>query len=60
LIFDGINKRIILTTTTTSASEIWSKWVEWLQGGSSNGGLSDKDREHLLKTATNVINASII
>lgn len=30
MIFDGTNSRIILTTTTISSSEIWSRWCDWL------------------------------
>jgi len=29
MIFDPVNKRIILSTTTISAEEIWSRWVDW-------------------------------
>ena len=36
MIFDGPNKRIILTSTTTSASEIWSEWVKWLSDDLTN------------------------
>ena len=34
--FDGANKRIVLTTTTVSASEIWSRYMEWLSADSDN------------------------
>lgn len=34
--FDGANKRIVLTTTTVSASEIWSRYMEWLSTDSDN------------------------
>ena len=34
--FDGANKRIVLTTTTVSASEIWSRYMEWLSVDSDN------------------------
>lgn len=27
--FDGTNKRIILDTTSVTAAEIWSRWVDW-------------------------------
>ena len=30
MIFDPANKRIILSTVTVSASEIWSRWVDWV------------------------------
>lgn len=36
MIFDGATKRIILTTTTISASQIWSAWVDWLSGDVAN------------------------
>lgn len=36
MIFDGINKRIILTSNYTTASEIWSAWVKWLSDDSTN------------------------
>ena len=34
--FDGANKRIVLTTATVSASEIWSRYMEWLSADSDN------------------------
>ena len=34
--FDGANKRIVLTTTMVSASEIWSRYMEWLSTDSDN------------------------
>lgn len=30
MIFDGINKRIILEESTISSSTLWSEWVRWL------------------------------
>lgn len=30
MIFDPTNKRIILDTATITASEIWSRWVDWV------------------------------
>lgn len=30
IIFDTVNKRIILDTAATSATEIYSKWVDWV------------------------------
>jgi hypothetical protein len=48
--FDGATKRIILDTTTVSAAEVWSRWVDWAEanaqwpvafrqvGGDSLGG----------------------
>lgn len=29
IVFDGVNKRIVLDRTSISASEIWSAWVIW-------------------------------
>ena len=34
--FDGANKRIILSSATTSASEIWSEWIKWLSADTLN------------------------
>lgn len=34
--FDGLNKRIILSSTSTSASEIWTEWVKWLDSDFTN------------------------
>ena len=34
--FDGANKRIILSSATTSATELWSEWVRWLASDSNN------------------------
>ena len=36
MIFDGATKRIVLTTTTVSASEIWSAYMEWLAADTQN------------------------
>ena len=30
IVFDPINKRIVLDSVTVTASEIWSRWVEWV------------------------------
>lgn len=30
MIFDPVDKRIVLTTTAVTASEIWSRWVDWV------------------------------
>jgi hypothetical protein len=27
--FDGINKRVILDSASTTAAEIWSRWCDW-------------------------------
>lgn len=32
--FDGPTKRIILDSASTSASEIWSRWVDWHEANS--------------------------
>jgi hypothetical protein len=34
--FDGDNKIITLSTTTTSATEIWSRWNDWLASDTTN------------------------
>jgi len=34
--FDGANKRIILSSSSTSASEIWTEWVKWLDLDTTN------------------------
>ena len=34
--FDGANKRIILTNSNVSASEIWSRYIDWLGTDSNN------------------------
>jgi len=30
MIFDPVNKRIILDSTAVTASQIWSRWVDWV------------------------------
>lgn len=34
--FDGANKRIVLTSTSVTASEIWSRYIDWLVTDSNN------------------------
>lgn len=34
--FDGSNKRIILNSTSVTASEIWSRYMDWLGADSNN------------------------
>ena len=34
--FDGANKRIILNSTSVTASEIWSRYMDWLAADSQN------------------------
>ena len=34
--FDGLNKRIILDSTSVTASEIWSRYMDWLAVDSQN------------------------
>ena len=34
--FDGLNKRIILNSTSVTASEIWSRYMDWLGADSNN------------------------
>ena len=34
--FDGLNKRIILDSISVSASEIWSRYMDWLGADSNN------------------------
>lgn len=34
--FDGLNKRIILDSTSVTASEIWSRYMDWLAADSNN------------------------
>ena len=34
--FDGANKRIILDSTSVTASEIWSRYMDWLAADSQN------------------------
>lgn len=36
MLFDGATKRVILTTSTISASEIWSAYMDWLNSDSNN------------------------
>jgi hypothetical protein len=33
MIFDPVNKRIILDSTAVTASQIWSRWVDWIASG---------------------------
>ena len=34
--FDGANKRVILDSTSVTASEIWSRYMDWLAADSNN------------------------
>ena len=34
--FDGANKRIVLNSTSVTASEIWSRYMDWLAADSNN------------------------
>ena len=34
--FDGANKRIILNSSSVTASEIWSRYIDWLGADSNN------------------------
>ena len=34
--FDGLNKRIILDSASVTASEIWSRYMDWLGADSNN------------------------
>ena len=34
--FDGATKRIVLSTSSVSASEIWSAYMDWLNSDSTN------------------------
>ena len=34
--FDGANKRITLNSTSVTASEIWSRYMDWLAADSNN------------------------
>ena len=34
--FDGLNKRIILNSTSVTASELWSRYMDWLGADSNN------------------------
>ena len=36
MVFDGLNKRIILDSTSVTASEIWSRYMDWLAADSQN------------------------
>ena len=36
MVFDGANRRIILTSTSVTASEIWSRYMDWLAADSQN------------------------
>ena len=36
MVFDGLNKRIILNSTSVTASEIWSRYMDWLGADSNN------------------------
>ena len=36
MLFDGLNKRIILDSTSVTASEIWSRYMDWLATDSNN------------------------
>ena len=36
MVFDGVNKRIILDSTSVTASEIWSRYMDWLAADSQN------------------------
>ena len=36
MLFDGLNKRIILDSTSVTASEIWSRYMDWLAADSNN------------------------
>lgn len=36
MIFDGANKRIVLTSTSVSASQIWTEYMVWLADDSNN------------------------
>ena len=36
MLFDGLNKRIILDSTSVTASEIWSRYMDWLAADSQN------------------------
>lgn len=37
IVFDGANKRIILDSAAVSASEIWSRYSDWLDADTNNG-----------------------
>ncbi len=36
MLFDGLNKRVILNSTSVTASEIWSRYMDWLAADSNN------------------------
>ena len=36
MVFDGANKRVILDSTSVTASEIWSRYMDWLAADSQN------------------------
>ena len=36
MVFDGLNKRIILDSTSVTASEIWSRYIDWLADDNQN------------------------
>lgn len=36
MIFDGANKRIVLTSTSVSASQVWTEYMVWLADNSDN------------------------
>ena len=36
MVFDGVNKRIVLDSTSVTASEIWSRYMDWLAADSQN------------------------
>lgn len=35
--FDGSSKRIILDSSSVTSSELWSRWVDWLDSDTDNG-----------------------
>ena len=36
MVFDGANKRVILDSTSVTASEIWSRYIDWLADDNQN------------------------
>ena len=36
ILFDGLSKRIVLNSTSVTASEIWSRYMDWLAADSNN------------------------
>lgn len=36
IIFDSVNKRIVLDSTSVSASELWSRWSDWVMLGDNS------------------------